>query len=91
MNDNQRQIGLSGNPDAASWFVRLQRFPDDRDVRNAFEAWLDADPAHREKEREWLRGFISKAGSEPARLARALPRGGAVAAAEPALHVAAFR
>ena len=28
---------------------------------------------------------------QPARLARALPRGGAVAAAEPALHVAAFR
>ncbi len=29
------------------------------------------DPAHRETEREWLRGFISKAGSEPARIARA--------------------
>ncbi len=30
-----------------------------------------ADPARREKEREWLRGFIAKAGSEPARIARA--------------------
>ncbi|WP_337175199.1 hypothetical protein [Paludisphaera sp.] len=32
---------------------------------------LLADPARREKEREWLRGFISKAGSEPARIAKA--------------------
>jgi hypothetical protein len=30
-----------------------------------------ADPILREKEREWLRGFISKAGTEPARIARA--------------------
>ena len=46
MNDNQRQIGLSGSPDAASWFVRLQRHPDDRDVQNEFEAWLTRpDPA----------------------------------------------
>lgn len=48
MNDNQRQIGLSGNPDAASWFVRLQRHPDDQGVRNEFETWLAADPAHRD-------------------------------------------
>ena len=48
MNDNQRQIGLSGNPDAASWFVRLQRHPDDRGVQNEFETWLAADPAHRD-------------------------------------------
>lgn len=30
-----------------------------------------ADPARREKDREWLRGFISKAGSEPARIGKA--------------------
>ncbi|WGU39315.1 MULTISPECIES: FecR domain-containing protein [unclassified Phenylobacterium] len=48
MNDNQRQIGPSGSPDAASWFVRLQRHPDDRDVQNEFETWLAADPAHRD-------------------------------------------
>lgn len=44
MNDNQRQDGSSGSPDAASWFVRLQRRPGDNDLRNAFEAWLAADP-----------------------------------------------
>ena len=48
MNDNQPQIGPSGSPDAASWFVRLQRHPDDRDVQNEFETWLAADPAHRD-------------------------------------------
>ncbi|MBA4012063.1 MAG: iron dicitrate transport regulator FecR [Phenylobacterium sp.] len=48
MNDNQRQIGLSGSPDAASWFVRLQRHPDDQDVQREFETWLAADPAHRD-------------------------------------------
>ncbi|WP_082532197.1 MULTISPECIES: FecR domain-containing protein [unclassified Phenylobacterium] len=48
MNDNQRQIGLSGNPDAASWFVRLQRHPGDRRVQSDFETWLAADPAHRD-------------------------------------------
>lgn len=46
MNDNQRQIGPSGSPDAASWFVRLQRHPGDVDVRSEFETWLAADPAH---------------------------------------------
>lgn len=50
MNDNQRQNGPSGSPDAASWFVRLQRHPGDRDVRSEFETWLAADPAHGE---EW--------------------------------------
>lgn len=47
MNDNQPQIGLSGNPDAATWFVRLQRRPEDRELRQEFETWLAADPAHR--------------------------------------------
>ena len=48
MNDDQRQNGSSGDPDAASWFVRLQRHPDDRDVQEAFKAWLAADPAHQD-------------------------------------------
>ena len=34
-------------------------------------AQLLADPARREKEREWLRGFIAKAGAEPARIGKA--------------------
>lgn len=46
MNDNQRQNGHSGSPDAASWFVQLQRRPDDSGLRCAFEAWLAADPSH---------------------------------------------
>jgi len=44
MNDNQRQDGSSGRPDAASWFVRLQRRPHDQELRSAFETWLAADP-----------------------------------------------
>jgi len=48
MNDDQRTNGSSGEPDAASWFVRLQRHPDDEETQQAFEAWLAADPAHRE-------------------------------------------
>lgn len=47
MNDNHRQDGTSGSPDAASWFVRLQRDPDDRDLRRDFDAWMAANPAHR--------------------------------------------
>lgn len=46
MNDNHRQDGSSGSPDAASWFVRLQRRPHDEELRKSFEAWLDADPQH---------------------------------------------
>lgn len=46
MNDNQRQDGSSGSPDAASWFVRLQRRPSDNELRDAFEAWLASDPRH---------------------------------------------
>ena len=46
MNDNHRQDGSSGNPDAASWFVRLQRHPGDNELRGAFEAWLASDPRH---------------------------------------------
>lgn len=46
MNDNHRQDGSSGSPDAASWFVRLQRRPDDNELRGAFEAWLASDPRH---------------------------------------------
>ena len=48
MNDNQRQIGPSGSPDAASWFVRLQRHPGDADLQGEFETWLAAASAHRE-------------------------------------------
>lgn len=47
MNDNQRQDGPSGSPDAASWFVRLQRNPHDGELRSAFDTWLAADPNHR--------------------------------------------
>ena len=47
MNDNQRQDGPSGSPDAASWFVRLQRNPHDGELRSAFDTWLAADPEHR--------------------------------------------
>lgn len=50
MNDNQPQIGPSGSPDAAEWFVRLQRRPDDGALRQAFETWLAADPRNR---RDW--------------------------------------
>lgn len=46
MNDNQRQNGSSGSPDAASWFVQLQRRPHDAELRSAFEDWLAADPRH---------------------------------------------
>jgi len=46
MNDDRRFDGLSGDPDAASWFVRLERHPGDADVRREFEAWLAADPSH---------------------------------------------
>lgn len=46
MNDNHRQDGSSGNPDAASWFVRLQRHPGDNELREAFETWLASDPRH---------------------------------------------
>ncbi len=46
MNDDHRFDGLSGDPDAASWFVRLERHPGDADVRREFEAWLAADPSH---------------------------------------------
>ena len=50
MNDNRPQNGLSGSPDAAAWFVRLQRHPDDRELRRAFETWLAADADNR---RSW--------------------------------------
>lgn len=46
MNDNRRQHGLSGSPDAAAWFVMLQRRPHDADVKRDFEAWLAEDPKH---------------------------------------------
>ncbi|MDP2213601.1 FecR domain-containing protein [Phenylobacterium sp.] len=46
MNDDQRAEGPSGDPDAASWFVRLQRQPDDSELRSAFDAWRTADPSH---------------------------------------------
>jgi transmembrane sensor len=48
MNDNQPQNGPSGSPDAAAWFVRLQRRPDDGALRQAFETWLAADQRNRE-------------------------------------------
>lgn len=46
MNDNHRQDGSSGSPDAASWFVRLQRRPHDEELKASFETWLNADPRH---------------------------------------------
>lgn len=46
MNDDQRAERPSGDPDAASWFVRLQREPDDAELRSAFDAWRTADPSH---------------------------------------------
>ena len=48
MNDNRPQHGSSGSPDAASWFVRLERDPHDADLRQAFETWLAASPQHRD-------------------------------------------
>ena len=48
MNDNQPQNGPSGSPDAASWFARLQRRPDDGALRRSFETWLAADPRNRQ-------------------------------------------
>ena len=46
MNDDQSANGFSGEADAASWFVRLQRHPDDGETQRAFKAWLAADPTH---------------------------------------------
>ena len=48
MNDNQPPNGPSGRPDAATWFARLQRRPDDGDLRRSFETWLAADPRNRQ-------------------------------------------
>jgi len=48
MNDNRPQHGSSGSPDAASWFVRLERDPHDAELRQAFETWLAASPQHRD-------------------------------------------
>lgn len=47
---------------------------------------LLGDASRREKEREWLRGFIGKAGAEPARIAAADPSG--IAWSAVALHCA---
>lgn len=52
MNDNRPQHGSSGSPDAASWFVRLERNPNDGELREAFETWLAASPQHRD---DWSR------------------------------------
>lgn len=52
MNDNRPQHGSSGSPDAASWFVRLERNPQDAELRQAFETWLAASPQHRD---DWSR------------------------------------
>lgn len=46
MNDNRPQHGSSGSPDAAAWFVQLERHPHDAELRRAFETWLAADPHH---------------------------------------------
>ena len=46
MNDNRPQHGSSGSPDAAAWFVQLERHPHDAELRRAFETWLAADPNH---------------------------------------------
>ena len=48
MNDNRPQHGSSGNPDAASWFVRLERDPQDAELRQSFETWLAASPQNRD-------------------------------------------
>lgn len=52
MNDNRPQHGSPASPDAASWFVQLERRPHDAGLRQAFEAWLAASPQHRD---DWSR------------------------------------
>ena len=48
MNDNRPQHGSPGSPDAAAWFVRLERNPHDAALRQAFETWLAASPQNRD-------------------------------------------
>lgn len=45
MNHAPHTLGPSGEPDAAEWFVRLRRLPDDPQLQRDFQAWLTADPA----------------------------------------------
>ncbi|WP_269713734.1 FecR family protein [Caulobacter sp. NIBR2454] len=52
MNDNRPNPGTPGEPDAAGWFVLLQRDPRDDALRRSFENWLNASPAH---QADWAR------------------------------------
>jgi len=45
MNHAPRTLGPSGEPDAAEWFARLRRQPDDPQLQRDFQAWLTTDPA----------------------------------------------
>jgi transmembrane sensor len=45
MNHAPHTLGPSGEPDAAEWFARLRRQPDDPQLQRDFQAWLTADPA----------------------------------------------
>ena len=52
MNDNRPNPGTPGEPDAAGWFVLLQRDPRDEALRRKFEDWLNASIAH---QADWAR------------------------------------
>ncbi|WP_369059291.1 FecR domain-containing protein [Caulobacter sp. 73W] len=56
MNDNRPKHGSPGEPDAAGWFVLLQRDPRDEALRRRFEAWLNASY---DNQAEWTRVSLS--------------------------------
>ncbi len=75
MNDNRRQNGSSGSPDAAAWFVRLQRHPHDAAVRRLSRpGWSQSPQTH-----AWTGVSSSWDGSGRSRMVSRCP-GGARAA-----------
>ncbi|MDG2523737.1 FecR domain-containing protein [Caulobacter segnis] len=56
MNDNRSSHGTPAEPDAAGWFVLLQRDPHDESLRSRFDAWLNASY---DNQAEWTRVSLS--------------------------------